>query len=522
MSEPMRVANWPDLLSSLQPDLYRSNAYRLLGLSVEATTRQIDQRSGLIKVGMAVDSDSPLSTLYGPPTPEEAEAAAKHLHDPVNQFFHWLFWLWTAEEKGGAAGPDDIVALHDSAILSHAKALASEETARATKDKSALGQEEALWGECLGCWEQVVFREDFLTRLSERAESLDDPRLTKHLIEGTEIILPAALLALNGRQAVRASEDGDRARAEMHVRLLRSHFQSWDQERAAEEAVARVRDSLHQMLEEAGSDCSDNPAKLAGACADLLSRAEKPLLTLDLVLPVGYPAIEMHHDEVALKVLEMQIAYAKATDDWRRSLDLLQQAAAVARGDQARSRLAENTTIVQRNLESSTCWYCGKAPAEEDSSVPVSLYRVVERTSASNDVNVRWGEFDLKIPRTGTWSTPAQVNVRWEKLDLRIPRCRRCKAVLEGPARGIMVMCAISWVGIGPILVFHFLPRWGIHVSSAVDLALLFVPCIALGGLYSWIPGMLGTNDRNLTDYPRIKELQAEGWQIGEKPPGVS
>ena len=56
MSEPMRVANWPDLLSSLQPDLYRSNAYRLLGLSVEATTRQTDQRSGLIKVGMAVDS----------------------------------------------------------------------------------------------------------------------------------------------------------------------------------------------------------------------------------------------------------------------------------------------------------------------------------------------------------------------------------------------------------------------------------------------------------------------------------
>jgi hypothetical protein len=487
----MRVTNWPDLLDSVQPDLYRSNAYRLLGLSVEATTRQVDQRSRLIKVGAAVDSDSPLSTLYDPPTPEEAEAAARHLHDPMNRFFHWLFWFWRAKEKDGAAGPDDIVALHNAAILNHARALASEETTRGTKDRSALGQEEALWEKCLFCWQSIVFREEFTASLSERAKELDDPRLTKHLIEGTVSILPAAILTLNARLAVRALEAGNRGRADMHVRLLRSSFHDSDQGCAAEEAVARVRDSLRQMVEKAGSDCRDSPSRLADACTDLLKSAEKPLMTLDRVLPPSHPAIEMHHDEVALKILEMQIAYAKATDDWRKSLDLLKRAAAVACGERAKSRLAENTAIVQRNFDLSACWYCGKAPAEDSASITVSLNRVIERTP--------------------TWNS---VNVRWEKLDLKIPRCRRCKSLLDADERRTL------WVVIATFfLSCFFFVGW-------VNKVFFFAMFCDFGFLvvlftWPWIARMFGTKARKVSDYPRLRELQAEGWQIGEKPPGV-
>lgn len=524
MSDLMRVTNWPELIDSLQPNLYRSNAYRLLGLSVGATMRQVDQRSRLIKVGMAVDSDnplstlydryrlwgcstwlvdsdSPLSTLYDPPTPEEAEAAARHLHDPMNRFFHWLFWFWPAEGKDSAAGPDDIVALHNWTILNHARALGLEEAARRDADGGALEHEEALWGQCLFGWQSIVFREEFTASLSERAKELDDPRLTERLIDGTVSILPAAILALNARLAVRALEDGDRGRAEMHIRLVRSNFQGFDQERAAEEAVARVRDSLRQMVDEAGSDCSDTPAKLADACADLLSRAEKPLLTLDFVLPAGHPAVELHHDKVALKVLEMQIAYATATDDWRKSLDLLKTAAAVSRGEQAKGRLAENAAIVQRNLELATCWYCGEAPAEDGASITVSLNRVVERTP--------------------TWNG---VNVRWEKLDVKVPRCRRCKTVLNTNRTLVGWIDVLSlifgihvwWAALSLVLPPEQVWKWALSISLVVDLGLFSV---WLG--WPFMARMFGTKARKVSDYPRLRELQAEGWQVGAKPPGV-
>ena len=497
----MRVTNWTELLGSLQPDLYRSNAYRLLGLSVDATMREVDQRSRLIRVGMEVDSDSPLSTLYDPPTPEEAEAAARDLHDPMNRFFQWLFWLWPDKENGSPDGQDDVLALHNLAVMDHAKALSLEGTARKGPDKSALEQRKALWEKCLFCWQSIVFREDFTAGLSERAREIDDPRLTKRLIEGTVSILPAAILALNARLAVRALEDGDRSCAEMHIRLVRSSFQDSDQERAAEEAVARVRESLRQMVEEAGSNCSDSPAKLADACADLLSRSEEPLLTLDLVLPVGHSAVELHHDQVALKVLGMQVAYANATDDWPKSLDLLKRAATVSRGEQAKSRLAENTAIVQRNLDLSTCWYCGEAPADDGASITVALNRVIERTPA--------------------WDG---VNIRWEKLDVKVPRCRRCKAVLNTNRTlvgWLDVLSLIFGIHVWYAALLLVLPsaqafKWALKIALVVDL-----------GLFSaWLGWPLmarkfGTRARRVSDYPRLRELQAEGWQVGAKPPGV-
>lgn len=528
LTSPTQEAAPGPLIDAATPDLYRINPFRLSGLPVEATARDVDRHLRLLKIlekrpdGAGHAGPLPLDP---PPTPDDVRAALHDLRDPERRIVHEFFWFWP--DEAGRAADDEALALlaagdidaatglwhererarsvshvsaHNLAVLAHARAL-DLEAAALLRPLTAAEEEELheTWAAAFRRWGRLVEEEGFWARLRRRIEHLRDARLQTGAARRIQRGLPLALYLVNARLLLGAAERGDDRAVARQRALMEGAGLGDDAALAAlEMAVAPAREQLRAVCE--GAECEKDVSPESGADAGdaVLTRGEPLLALLDEALPESHPTREVAHDDVASCVLHCQVAYGRATDDWDRSLALLERALPVATaGSPARERLEENLRVVRDNVEfdrlQSTCWLCQENRADGESAMEVDLFGDVERTDIGYAI---------------------KTSYRHTKID--IPVCYNCSSKRRS------YRTAAGWVSvlITPVLIYSvtlFFDPAARNYNSEFQLQMLtlIVSIAVLSVLVLWY---LGANRSRASKYPPVRELLSRGWQYGKEP----
>ena len=537
---PVRVVPAHELLLELvNPAIYRVNAFRVTGLPVTATARDVIRQGEKLRMqerlGVQATNHASLLPLTPPPDGDAVRAALQRLHDPERRLIDELFWFWPAElgpgrddalerlANGDSTGAvrvwtqrereltEQYVSTHNMAILAHASALDLEHAVNGGLAERERRQRDEHWAQAFRRWRILLEQEGFWSRLTARIRELDDPRLTtgsaRRLREG----LPLALLSINAALAVRAAERTARNDVGRQLDILRS----WDVTAdgtarpagggrltpVATEALLRVtapiRERIQTLCRTAEPEADADPVRGDEIARRLISQTGPLLALLDLLFPANDLHRSAARDEVALRALGCQISFGNKTEKWPESEAMLREAIAIAASDSARGRIQQNLGIVQANRQHAelfgTCWFCRISPPVDAAAREITMFGEVTRT-----------------PILGG------TRIGWRNSKLQIPRCMRCK---EAHARAGNVMgvvgCLGSLLGAGTCAGGMANETGGL---IALGVILLVASWVAAGVLNARAlpPGVKGDDHTN--EFPRVKELKANGWQVGEKP----
>jgi len=520
---------WADSpLRGVSPAIYQLNAFRVLDLPISATAQQVDRQarrlSILQRLGSA-NSNGGLLPLPGTQGPEAIREALRRIHDPGTRIVDEVFWLWPlgqAEsedealdrlrkgDRDGAievwrradeAGQGDWIPCHNLAVFYHALALELEPVvagaAPASKDKGA--QLASYWRESLRYWERLCESDAFWKRLADRIRELDDPRLTTGFARRIRGDLPRVLLWINAVLAARYAQSGDGQRVKAHVALIRqAGFDSGVANEVLRQAALPYREQVKAACDTAERETDKVPESGDAVSSRLLDETRDLLAVIDQLLPRGDTVRETAHDELAVTVMRCYIGYANKTDQWGRSVALLEQALKIAESASMRQKIEENLAICRIKLEHANCWFCKKQPADKSAAIEVKMHKVTER---------------IPIYR-GT-------RVQYQTAAVPVPRCQECKSAHSATDTSTALGLLLGII----IAVACCLPIAFVNPGAAVVVAIIAALVLAVLGAAvgrrlgsSTFPEILPESTKN--DFPAIKKLKQEGFSFGAQPSG--
>lgn len=520
------------LEDAAHPGLYRRNAFRVSGVNVEATSRdisrQVEKLQLMQKYGTNGVARSPLA--IEPPPDEHAVRTALHdLNDPERRLIDEFFWFWPLQmgqaktdralsllAAGDIAGASNAwteaeqsseayVSTHNLAVLHHCLALDLEAEAASR----SLSAEEKVnldkyWDATSRRWQALIGHEAFWSRLSNRIRILEDPRLTTGLARRIRQALPKALLAVNAVLAVRAAESGDFVTAKRHVETM-NRLEGAGATRASADGCKKVLPASGQALKQALAPLRK---RIRSACEDFESKADadplqgdkitrelveyaRPLLKVfDDLLGSGDATRDAVRDEVAIIALRCQIPYGNKSENWRESLKLLELIEPLAAGQAAKERIAQNIKTVRANVKLGCCWFC-----DDNDASPQAVYRV---------------DMHGDVTRTRTYNG---TQLRWRQMSVEVPRCDRCMNVHDNESLRSRVGAVIGGVvGIGLWIAVDAFP--GVFIAAGCAFA-----GFKLGAQLDKPHKDPRVKPRSHGDaHPRVLMLFAMGWRHGSRP----
>lgn len=397
------------LQQAATPDLYSRNGFRLLELPADARPRDVDRRKLVVEMAFNNGLDIPSGPgrcLPLDPSPDTLAVrdAALRLGDAEKRLVDEFFWFWPG--TGGQAAQDAaLVALrdgrdreaerlwleqesesvdgevstHNLAVFYHLRALEGElgllGEGPGSKSQNGLPK---LWNKAFRRWAALAVQEGFWKRVNDRIRELQDPRLTLETGDQMRSALPVTLVAISAQVALRALQVGCPDTAGRMVEVIgRSGFAPDAVTAGLRQAVEPVRERIKALCRTAERAAERDPIHADEACLHLLRDAEPLLSGLRLLLPEGDPTRDLAHDDVASQMLTCQVAYAKKTRDWAKSVTLLERASALAVGERVRRSLRENLETVRTNAETND-EFCGVGYFE----LPAPLFERLEQAHA--------------------------------------------------------------------------------------------------------------------------------------------
>jgi hypothetical protein len=553
------------LCETVRPELYRLNAFRVAGLPVDATMRDISRHTEKLKMmgklGTGAHRADGFLSLDPAPDADAMREAMQRLRDPERRLVDEFFWFWPHDlgksRNDGAlaalargdvqeaaeiwmeqekAGSESGVSTHNLAVLAHAAALDLEHAARSGRlAAEKAGQRGLYWQQASHRWKRLLDQEGFWSRLASRIRELDDPRLTTGTARRIRASLPLALLSINAELAVRAAERGDNDEMRRQLELM----ERWEHQAPNEQqvcpscgrsgnalrcdscgvrlvtrtfrnealarAVAPIRERIKSLCATAEPEADARPEHADQVTRRLMDQTRPLLDVLDCVLPSDSSTRTAAHDEVALRALACEIPFANKSENWKVALELLELAIPLASSESARARLQENLKTVQGNLEYQeefgTCWFCKERPAERGAETEVKMHG--------------------NVTRTPTWQG---THIQWRTSTISVPRCHSCKEahegmgtwVLAGGVTGLLIGMGACWVAA------NLASKADTDAAGIVSFLIgagLFTLIGYLCGLARFPKGIKHESAKN--EFPAVKRKKAEGWEFGEKPSGV-
>lgn len=298
-------------LDRIGPDVYQTNAFRVLQLSVAADRATVRRRVNQVRQALAVGlvpPPGPLRVLrHDEPEDEVLQTAAERTQHPEECLIDTVFWFWPPASSldagwqallaGDLAGAEvnwlplaregDPVAMHNLAVQAHGMALLAEQ--RVLRNKRADPQLVRYWSRAWQWWGQALAASGTWSYLLERAEALgvsgaDSAVAT--LCEG----LPDRLLGLHVQLAHAAWQNGSASNAQRQIALMHPDMSRQPAERvraARERGAAPLRQDLERMRREMTAEPDGDGAAGITLARDWLTKSGPLLRSLEVMMGEG-------------------------------------------------------------------------------------------------------------------------------------------------------------------------------------------------------------------------------------------
>ncbi|MHB9022608.1 MAG: hypothetical protein ACYC7E_00305 [Armatimonadota bacterium] len=513
------------------PNLYRRNAFRLLGLPTWATPAQVNRLERQLMISQRLDEDPQLPEGALPlpaPEMEQLREALLRLRDPQGRFVDECFWFWPSQpgeepadeayaalrrrdypaafhgwEQALKANPHDVVAMHNLAVLAHALALDLEgESWHAGMNDAQARQRKVLWEAALAYWERGLAHQETWNLLGERLRGIDDPRLPGEFPTTLSGTLPLVLLSITAHLAVYNAEYDRKQDVAFHLALLRSgRFGEDIAEKALLDAVDPLTSRIEGLCVTLRKEVTRRPETADAVARRLQEQGAATLSALDLVLSSRHPLTIAAHDQLAGLLLECAILSASTTENWHGVLDILQHAQAAARSDSLTAQIEANRETANKNLEFAVCWFCKDEPADDVTAAQVTMYRT--------------------LPGAATRKGAVR---EWDRLVFHVPRGADCREAHQRVRQAGMI--GFIAAGVGALIAGFIIAtsseewwRWLVVAGVVTALAgLAFLAMAITRGLASRRPIK---PEHRKTQYPALRKLRNEGWRDGDRPKGA-
>lgn len=368
------------LLEIATRDVFRRNAFRITGLSVNATAREISKQGDKLvlmqELGGGLEQQSSLLGLEPTPSLDELRHALQRMRNPENRILDEFFWFWP--ENGGPASTDPALCalargdaesamsiwedmdrppsvgfsdLHNLAVLRHALALDAE--AFETHRNVTYSRREEIdehWRNAFRYWQVLIEDDSFWDSVSTRIRQLNEPNLTTGYSRVIRSTLPRALNKISADVVMALAASGRADLARNHLDIVRDHANGSDGvEMVADCALAPVTDRLHEHIETARRRAEGDPSAAVEAARELLDHAEASLALYALFGANGESRKEIF-DEVAGTVVNCAVDHQRKTEDNVTFVAVLERALPLAASKEVRQRVTKNIEIGRGNL----------------------------------------------------------------------------------------------------------------------------------------------------------------------------
>lgn len=400
------IADYEPLFAVSNVRVYETNAFRLTGLDVDASLRDLAKEAEKLEMANKLGvkhSHAEIFPLRNPPDMGTIKTALQKLKDPEQRLLQEFFWFWplgdSSKEDGAlkalrehaydravsvwkqAEKEDETgVATHNLAVYYHLGALESE----LEKAGSAAGSKSELyWQSAYKYWSRLLNHHAYWNRVVTRIREIADPRLTVDSAEKIWSSLPSALLSINARLAVAAAERGDFEEAGKQRRLM---FATGLGEQYAIAALRRafrsIREDVTRLCSNAESEARANAEAANLIVRKLFTDKRRLLQAFNYLLGAGDQMRDAVFDLVAQTGRSCLVAYANETEDWATAQMLFEECLALAEGKSLRARLEEDLDVIAGNVagqrgrqprQASTAQTAGGTPRPVSPAVPTAI-----------------------------------------------------------------------------------------------------------------------------------------------------
>lgn len=368
------------LLKVATPELYQNNAFRVLGLPVNATLREIERHRKKLEMMAKLDIESSGRKEEGylpldpPPDRDSIRQAMEHLREPEKRLIDEFFWfwplktdsskdkalellskqkidealnIWKKNEKEGCC-----VSTHNLAVFHHLAALDMEKDSTGeTLSGEELDRCQLLWKSAFEEWRKLLEDVKFWGLLTDRIRVLNDPRLTSETARDIYSSLPKALLLINAKLAVRAAEE-DKDTVKRHIQLMKqSDFEERTIKDVLHEVASPIRERIKILCAPVTHKAEENPQQVNQLLRSLLEKTMPWLQAIDILLPNSSVVRETLHDEVAETVRSCTVIYGNETANWKECLWLIEQTLKIAIGTSLRINLRKDQGHIKKIIK---------------------------------------------------------------------------------------------------------------------------------------------------------------------------
>jgi hypothetical protein len=377
-SQTVSTDECDELMAIASSDLYRQNAFRVLGIGVSATlrdaTKQVERRRILAELGQSEGGSPGRLELRPAPSIDDLRAAEAVVHDPVQRLVHELFWFWpldanaaepdmaikaiqagdlktaskmweAAKAAASTTSPQVAIAKHNMAVRWHLMALDLEGKSKGEcwrSDDKELAQK--TWRIALAYWNDSVRSDATWNALSARAIALNDDRLSLEFVQSMRRTIGRALLKINASLAIRYADSTIIPGAEAHATLLlESSLPSATPLVVDEYLIAPIKVRIRQCIADAEKSRSTEPAHGDAQTRQLLVTFSRfDCISSKLNASTRNRDFDGLADEVATQCFANILAFHSVKNDDVTATALLERVLPLARSDDLRARIAAN------------------------------------------------------------------------------------------------------------------------------------------------------------------------------------
>lgn len=370
---PNRKEECKPLIEAATRDLFRKNAFRITGLSVDATTREVtrhaDKLKMLAELGQDPHTQSAAFPMKPPPSLDDIREAIQKLKDPEKRLVDEFFWFWPEEFGNSQSDPaiqalakgdsktaveiwasrengeqSSITAKHNLALVYHVCALDWENySVKNTVEAERREKIADYWEGAFNRWESLATNEQVWEKVVARIRQLNEPNLPTGFARRMRATLPEALDKINAELAVAFAESGKIELARLHIQFMRETNQGLDNvEKTAELVLRPAINRFKDQIKHAEERTQDAPQDGASAAKELLQHAQRAAFLFDLFFGKESDLRNDLLDEAVAVCNRLQVGYHNAIHDDETCLEILNSVLSLATSIELRQQIEKN------------------------------------------------------------------------------------------------------------------------------------------------------------------------------------